>query len=246
MGGLLIDTLIYNHFVSNSYFMDKTYSGYFDLLKSLYEYLKGLNKDQVYWYAVGSNQLVYNSDNGSFIDKASSAYCELNDCDTDEKRYAALHELLGSDFPDSTTIQENYALIKNYFRHTEEFIENNYPIDIKFSLQIDCKVTQNGFRDFFLSQFLSGRKNYLSHSKGLNFFICSTNMPTPYSIIWKVRNVGSTAESKDCIRGQLIRSDKDTQNEHTNFFGPHFVECYLIKNGVCGARDRIDVPIGNI
>ncbi|MGN6809026.1 MAG: nucleotide-binding domain-containing protein [Trinickia sp.] len=31
--------------------------------------------------------------------------------------------------------------------------------------------------------------------------------------------------------------------ETANFHGPHFVECYVIKNGVCVARDRIDVPI---
>lgn len=28
-------------------------------------------------------------------------------------------------------------------------------------------------------------------------------------------------------------------------FGPHFVECYIIKNGVCVASGHIDVPIGH-
>ena len=31
--------------------------------------------------------------------------------------------------------------------------------------------------------------------------------------------------------------------EPISFDGPHFVECYIIKDGVCVARDRVDVPI---
>ena len=46
------------------------------------------------------------------------------------------------------------------------------------------------------------------------------------------------------IRGEIIKTDRNHQYEHTDFYGPHFVECYLVKNGVCVARDKIDVPIG--
>ena len=34
---------------------------------------------------------------------------------------------------------------------------------------------------------------------------------------------------EDCIRGQ-INKGIDYINETTNFYGPHFVECYIIKN----------------
>ena len=69
-----------------------------------------------------------------------------------------------------------------------------------------------------------------------------------YSILiyWKVRNVGDVAESKDMIRGEIIKTDSKTHKERTSFQGPHFVECYIIKDNVCVARDRIDVPIGRI
>jgi hypothetical protein len=40
-----------------------------------------------------------------------------------------------------------------------------------------------------------------------------------------------------------IHIQKEDLQEHTSFYGPHYVECYLIKNGVCVAKDRIDVPI---
>lgn len=46
-------------------------------------------------------------------------------------------------------------------------------------------------------------------------------------------------------RGQIIKDNKRIHHETTKFFGPHYVECYLIKNGICVAKDRIDVPIGH-
>jgi len=245
MGGLLIDTLVYNHFVDKDYYTDKSYSDYFDMLKSLFCYLKGLDKDQSYWAAVGSNQFVYNKDSGSFIGKADKAYKKFCDCDTDEKKYSALTFVFGSSFPDTTTIAKNaYTYSGRSFDDTEEFIENRVPVDIKYSVQIDCKVMQNGFRDFLLSIFLRVG-GYLAHNKSLEFFIASNSVPYPYQVWWKVRNVGSEAERKNQIRGQIITSNRDKQREHTDFYGPHFVDCYIIKNGVCVARDRIDVPIGS-
>jgi hypothetical protein len=244
IGGLLIDTLVYNHFSSNCYFSEKSYKDYFDVLESFFEYLKGLNKEQVYWLALGSNQQVYNTDGGSFVDKAKTAYDSMCECDTEEKKYNVLQNLLGSDFPNST-ITKNVTSHSSYFSNTEEFIEHEVPIDIRYALQIDCKVTQNGFRDFLLSHFLRNGNGLLRHNKSLNFYIVKSATPNPDSIWWKVRNVGATAEKRNCIRGQIVKSNKENQSERTNFCGPHFVECYIIKNGVCVARDRLDVPIGS-
>lgn len=116
MGGLLIDTLCYNHFVANAYYADKSYSDYYSVLIDLFEYLKGLNKDQSYWYALGSNQLVYNSDNGSFITKASNAYQKLADANDDEEKYLALNEILGKYF---LSIFPNRHIASIQQRHTQ-------------------------------------------------------------------------------------------------------------------------------
>ena len=59
-------------------------------------------------------------------------------------------------------------------------------------------------------------------------------------IYWKVRNVGYEAIRRNCIRGQ-IKKGIDYLNESTNFYGPHYVECYIIKDGICVARDKISV-----
>ena len=59
-----------------------------------------------------------------------------------------------------------------------------------------------------------------------------------------MRNVGPEAEGRDCIRGDIFEDQgKLSHIETTNFKGEHFVEAYIIKDGVCVARDIIDVPI---
>ena len=77
----------------------------------------------------------------------------------------------------------------------------------------------------------------------LNFYISKTDCLQPYEIWWKVRNVGQQAIERKMIRGNIMKINSKYRLEHTDFAGKHYVECYLIKNGICVARDRIDVPI---
>jgi hypothetical protein len=149
--------------------------------------------------------------------------------------------ILGNEFPKGEP--ESSTTRRYTYNNTEQFIEDMFPVRKKYNLLIDCKVTQDGWRPFTLRQFLASGRGFLRHNKKLNFFIKSCNAPEHCSVYWKVRNVGEVAESRDCIRGQIIRTDREHQFEHTNFYGPHFVECYIVENGICIARDRIDVPI---
>lgn len=59
IGGLLIDTLAYN-FLKNWVYKDKSYTYYYWMVRDFFEYLKNQKKEQVYWYAVGSNTRMYN------------------------------------------------------------------------------------------------------------------------------------------------------------------------------------------
>ena len=34
------------------------------------------------------------------------------------------------------------------------------------------------------------------------------------------------------------------RNERTLYTGDHYIEIYIVKNGVCVAQDRLEVPIG--
>lgn len=58
------------------------------------------------------------------------------------------------------------------------------------------------------------------------------------------RNVGDIAEQKNKIRGQIEKQWGLSKREDSQFGGPHFVECYIIKDGACVALKRISVPIG--
>ena len=60
-----------------------------------------------------------------------------------------------------------------------------------------------------------------------------------------LRNVGAEAERRKMLRGEIINSNylNTRRRERTDFEGPHFVECYIIKNDICVAMARIDVPI---
>ncbi|MBR3137133.1 MAG: nucleotidyltransferase [Clostridia bacterium] len=246
MGGLLIDTLVYDLFKDNSYFKGKGYFDYLSILTSVFEYLKGQNKDCTFWYAVGSSQKVYNTDNGAFVNKAKAAYERLSGTTNSTQGINdTLIDLLGIDFPAAESRTETASFDRyGYKRGTqkEQFIEELFPVDIRYSLRIDCNVTQDGFRSRFLSEILREHK-WLSRKKQLDFQIMRTDCPMPYTIYWKVRNVGEVAKSRNMIRGEIRCTNNPHQKEHTDFYGPHYVECFLVKNGICVARARIDVPI---
>ena len=237
IGGLLIDSLIYKVFCENNYYSDSDYPEYYAILCDIFSFFGEQNKNQSYWYALGSNQKVYSSSN-IFIQKANNAYEQLIKSETKSDKESILVSLFGSGFPheDKRAIEPDID--------TEEFIEKLFPVDIRYDLTIDCIVSQKGFRDFSLRKLLL-EKQILRHNKKLSFSISNCTVPRPYDIYWKVRNVGPVAIQKKMIRGQIVKTNSDTHSEHTNFQGPHYVECYIVKNGVCVARDKIDVPIGS-
>lgn len=243
-GGLLIDSLIYKFLNENEDYKDIGYEKYFDMIKEVFAFLKGLNKDQTYWYALGSNQQVYNCDNGKFVTKAKEAYNKIFAYDgTEEDINEKLREIFGNEFPKNDVISESAYEVAS--RKTEQFIYQLFPVDIRYNLRIDCEVTQDGYRPYFLRYMLNAGM-LLMINKSLKFEIQSCDVPSgaeSCDIYWKVRNVGSEALKRNQIRGQIIKTNSKIQKEQTSFRGAHYVECFLVKNGVCIARDRIEVPI---
>lgn len=71
-----------------------------------------------------------------------------------------------------------------------------------------------------------------------------TNCLSYDKVLWKVLNVGNEAERRNDIRGQIQERGSEI-TEHSTFYGPHYIECYLIKNGICVAIGHVDVPIGS-
>ncbi|MCL2221249.1 MAG: nucleotidyltransferase [Oscillospiraceae bacterium] len=170
-----------------------------------------------------------------------------DDCDN-AKALSAWHGFFCHDFWDASI--ESKSLIKS-LSHTasdrgphEEFIDEKVShVRLAYSLKIDCEATANGIRTQRLTQVLLSRLRLFRNQK-LKFYIASTDAPIEYcDIYWKVRNVGYEAIKRGMVRGEIRRTQKKEQRESADFHGPHFVECYLVKNGECVAMDRIDVPI---
>ena len=122
----------------------------------------------------------------------------------------------------------------------EEFIDLDYryPIRISNSLKIECEATSPTSRITYLS-----RTQAIGKGCSLKFYIEETNVYGEYRVFWKVRNRGRIAKNKHMLRGE-IRECKSI-NEASDFFGSHFVECYIVKNNICVAKDRISVNIMN-
>jgi hypothetical protein len=244
MGGLLIDTLAHNFLESTTDYDDKTFLYYDFMGRDFFKYLMD-QPDQDHYKALGSGQNV--KVKKKFQKKAKKAYklC-LNAIEADgtDSAHDKWKKVYGRPFPAKVKqVDETVSKSATAQRNTEQFIEDMFPVDIRYNLQLECEVSQQGFREHFLTHMLAKRIPLLANKK-LLFTIINIDVPEAYSIKWKVLNRGSEAERKDCIRGQIIEDDGfKKKKESTNFRGEHIVECYAIKDGIVVAKDRIDVPI---
>lgn len=244
MGGLLIDTLAYRFLESTAEYDSKSYL-YYDLMaRDYFKYLSEL-EDQDYYLAPGSNQRVLVKK--KFQKKAKKAYdlcLKAIEAEGQEGSSRKWKKVFGRPFPTSVeVVKASAAEALRHWDDTEEYIEDKYPVDIRYNLEIDCEVSQNGFRENFLREMLR-RKIPLLASKKLMFSVVEIDVPEPFHIEWKVLNRGLVAQQKNQIRGQIVK-DKGFQSkeENTSFRGDHIVECYVVRNGVVVAKDRIKVPI---
>lgn len=125
----------------------------------------------------------------------------------------------------------------------EQFIEELYPMQLIYHCDVSCQVSGDGWRPKPIKEFLSTLRHYLPHNFEIRCTMDYTDCPRPYKVLWKVKNVGPEAERRNQIRGQ-INDRGSTIVEHTNFFGNHYIECYIIKDNACVSRNRIEIPIG--
>ena len=103
-------------------------------------------------------------------------------------------------------------------------------------VRINARVIKNGYRP----------KNYFNNGDKLPkntslHFIANTNVPKPYDVYWQVVNTGEEAQNVDALRGGFyetsqIKKGKKIRQESTLYKGTHWVECFIVKQGVCVAR----------
>ncbi len=245
MGGLLIDTLAYNFLKQTTDYDNTAYSAYGEMVEDFFCYLKDQPK-QDYYLALGSHQQVHVKHDFRRAAKKAYEQAQKANAENDEtKKSRFWRKIFGRYFPRVQAVQESASACS--FRNTEQFIEDQYPVDVRNILRIDCTVTSSGFLPKKLRQMLQTNMR-LPVRRSLEFYIEQTDVQPPFKVLWKVRNRGEKAERRDMIRGQIIdsssgRDEHSIRKESTSFYGSHYVECYIVKDGVVVARDRIDVPI---
>lgn len=89
---------------------------------------------------------------------------------------------------------------------------------------------------------LDARGNLVPVGRQLYFSIEDCSVQPPFSVYWKVRNEGPEAERRGSFRGE-IRERGHKIEETSNFSGPHWVQAWIVKNGIAVATDTQDVTI---
>lgn len=157
------------------------------------------------------------------------------------------------------SLSETFSLMKSSnifldeYDDTEEFIQNIMPIEDKYFIRLDCRIIDFEIKNdkIYTKQIIklstlrsSGKKIPLG--RRLEFYLDINKVPYPFEVYWKVKNNGYKAIENNCIRGEIFKNEEepfDRLIEESSFEGDHYVECYIVKNGVCVAKDRIEVPI---
>ena len=70
-------------------------------------------------------------------------------------------------------------------------------------------------------------------------FEAQTNVLMPYEVHWQVVNTGQEAYRANGLRGGFyegIGTYGHIRKEDTQYSGTHWIECFIIKNGICRAR----------
>lgn len=138
-----------------------------------------------------------------------------------------------------TTLKKSVS----FFADTEEFIEDVFPVHLDYTVDLSCDVSGDGWRPQPISKMLNILGKFLPHNFEICCSVIGTTVPYPYDVYWKVKNVGPEAQRRNMLRGQILKKG-ETIKEHSDFYGNHYIECYIVKNNVCVARGRIKVPIG--
>jgi hypothetical protein len=151
---------------------------------------------------------------------------------------AAWQAVFGNAFqapPPSDTITKSASLDAA----GEEFIYRNIPVQITETVCLVGRVRRAGvLRAYDLPK----RGDRVGKNRTIDFSIVDCSIKEPYSVYWKVKNTGREARNRGQLRGQIVLGDA-TRHEGTAYVGSHYVEVYIVKNGICVASDRQQVII---
>jgi hypothetical protein len=110
-----------------------------------------------------------------------------------------------------------------------------WPLDLRYKVRVKGTVHKDTRQAQVLWQLAS---RSLPKEMGLRFR-AETNVTPPYVVKWQVVNTGTEAAAAGGLRGEFYDGEGDygtTRWESTLYRGTHWIEAFVIKNGVCVAR----------
>lgn len=109
-----------------------------------------------------------------------------------------------------------------------------WPVIRQGTVNISVQASRNGFRPKQIQDGNSLPKHYSLR------FEAKTSIQRPYKVYWQVVNTGDEARVVNCLRGEfynsIIEKGKRIRKESTLYTGMHWVECFIVKDGICVAR----------
>lgn len=89
---------------------------------------------------------------------------------------------------------------------------------------------------------MSATGNHVPIGRSLSFTVEDCTVPAPYDVYWKVRNAGVEAVERHNLRGEIVKGGEKI-TETSSFAGNHWVQAWIVKDGVAIASDVQDVTI---
>lgn len=138
------------------------------------------------------------------------------------------------EFSSSLELSEETDSVLSYYNHVQQINVISY--DLVSSVSVLTHVTRKGFQDV---RYFSKGPIVCDKGCNLSFRAIVDKVESPFSVQWQVVNTGKEATVANALRGgfYLGYGKKGLHHkESTLYSGIHWVECFIIKNGICKAR----------
>lgn len=109
-----------------------------------------------------------------------------------------------------------------------------WPVVPQYKVNIRARAWRKGWRTL---HFANGSAA-IPKDHSLKFF-AKTNVPPPFEVSWQVVNTGEEARRAKQLRGDFYPGEGNDgleRKESTKYKGRHWIECFVIKEGLCVAR----------
>jgi hypothetical protein len=184
------------------------------------------------------------------IHKLAPKMREAFDASTLGDSIAAWRRVFGPAFPESVVtavpVSASAAVTSSTGRRApkERFIEEMFPVQLTDAVSVRCDVSPPRELNRVQRRALRAGAGIVPKQRDLHFAVEETTVEGRFDVYWKVRNSGFEAEKQQSLRGEITRdAGQRRKKESTLYAGSHYVECYVIKNGICVARSREPVVI---